>query len=51
MEIAREIGDQPGEGIALGNLGFSYASLGQVEKAVNLLEAVLAIGREIPDHR
>ncbi len=29
LEIAREIGDQRGEGAALGNLGSAYAVLGE----------------------
>ena len=47
LAIAREIGDRRGEGNALGNLGTAYAALGQVERAIDLLEQALRIGREI----
>ena len=49
LVIAREIGDRQGEGIVLGNLGLAYAGLGQVEKAIGLLEQSLRIGEEIKD--
>jgi CHAT domain-containing protein len=49
LAIAREIGNQAGEGIALGNLGVAYVSLGQYERAVVLYAQRLDIAREIGD--
>ena len=51
LVIARAIGDRRGEGIALGNLGFAYAALGQVERAIGYCEQALRIGQEIKDPR
>ncbi len=47
LDIAREIGDRPGEGAALGNLGLAYADLGQFERAISFHEQDLAIAGEI----
>jgi len=47
--ITHEIGDRRGERNALGHLGVAYYRLGQVEKAIGLLEQGLAIGQEIKD--
>jgi tetratricopeptide (TPR) repeat protein len=51
LVIAREIGDRRGEGNTLGSLGLTYAELGQVEKAIELLSQSLRIGTEIKDPR
>ena len=45
LVIAREIGDGRGEGVDLGNLGRAYASLGEIDKAIALLEQSLEIGQ------
>jgi tetratricopeptide (TPR) repeat protein len=49
FEIVREIGDQRGEGAALGNLGNAHAGLGDRKKAKLCLEQALAIGRQVED--
>ena len=49
LAIAREIGDRRGEGTALGNLGIAYSGLGEVERAIDLLEQAPWIGQEIKD--
>jgi tetratricopeptide (TPR) repeat protein len=51
LVITREIGDRRGEGSTLGNLGTAYAHLGQVERAIGILEQALRIGQEITDPR
>ncbi len=51
LVIFREIGDRRGQGRALGNLGTAYAALGEVKKAIGLLEGALRIGQEIQDPR
>ena len=43
--------DRRGEGAKLGSLGLAYAGLGQVEKALSLLEQARRIGEEINDPR
>ncbi len=49
--IAREIGDQQGEGNALGNLGIAYKNLGQYDLAINFHQQYLTIAQEIGDRR
>jgi hypothetical protein len=41
--IAREIDDRRGEGIALNNLGETYAALGETHRAVEYLSEALVI--------
>lgn len=47
--IKREIGDQRGEGIVLGNLGNVYAHLGDARCAIGYYEQAVEISREIGD--
>ncbi len=49
--IFQEIGDQHGEGNALGNLGITYANQGDVHKAIRCFEQALAIRRKIDDRQ
>ena len=49
--IAREIGARRNEGAWLENIGNTYYSLGQVEKAIEYYEDALAISREVVDRR
>ncbi len=49
LAIAREIGDQAGEGVALSGLGNAYRSLGQYQRAIESYQQSLAIAREIGD--
>ena len=49
LAIAREIKDRYSEGVALGNLGFAYFSLGDYAKAIEYAQQQLAIAREIKD--
>lgn len=51
VEAARQLGDRPGEGAHLGNLGLAQAELGQTRRAINCFEQALAICREIGDRR
>ena len=51
LAISREIGDRPGEGWTLNNLGRAYAVLGQQVKAQESYEAALRIRHEIGDRR
>jgi tetratricopeptide (TPR) repeat protein len=50
-EIYRRIADRRGEGAALGNLGLTYADLGQPRLAIDCLQQSLAIAREVGDRR
>ena len=43
LDIAREIGDRQGEGNHLGNLGATYANLGEMSKARAFVQQALAI--------
>ncbi len=49
LAIAGEIGYRRGKAEALRNLGVTHAAVGQVEKAILLLEQALEIGRAIKD--
>ena len=49
MKIAKEIGDRAGEGRAYGNLGITYKSLGDYQKAIEYHEVRLIIAKEIGD--
>ena len=49
MKIAIEIGDRAGEGVAYGNLGNAFRSLGDVRKAIEYHEIHLKIAIEIGD--
>ena len=51
LGLYREIGDRPGEGAALGNLGNAYGLLGEPRRAIEYYEQDLAIAREISDQR
>ncbi len=51
LVITREIGDRRGEGHALGNMGLSYAGLGENQRAIELYDQALAIAREVGDRR
>ena len=50
MKIAKEIGDQGGEGGAYGSLGNAYQSLGDYSKAIEYHEKHLKIAKDIGDH-
>ena len=45
--ISREIGDRPGEGVTLNNIGAVYDSLGQYSEALDYYDQSLFIKREI----
>jgi tetratricopeptide (TPR) repeat protein len=49
LEGCRRIGDRPGEGFALGNLGLAYGALGETRKAIEHHEQNLIVAREIGD--
>ena len=49
LKIAREVGDQAGEGGAYGNLGNAYLSLGDFRKAIEYHEKHLKIAIRIGD--
>ena len=49
MKIAKEIGDRAGEGRAYGNLGNTYQSLGDYQKAIEYHEKRLKVAKEIGD--
>ena len=49
LKIAKEIGDQGGEGAGYGNLGIAYQSLGDYQKAIEYHEKHLKIAKEIGD--
>ena len=49
LEVYQAIGDQAGEGQALGNLGLAYMNLSQYQRAIDLFEKSLDITREIGD--
>ncbi len=51
LAITRETGDRRAEGVALGNLGIAYGSLGETRRAIEHHEQQLAITREIGDRR
>ncbi len=47
--MAKEMGDQDGEGIAYTNLGDAYRSLGDVDKAVQYFTQHLSIAKKLGD--
>ena len=49
MKIAKELGDQRGEGGAYGSLGIAYRSVGDYRKATDNHEKHLKIAKEIGD--
>jgi len=49
LKIAKEIGDRAGEGRAYGNLGNTYRSLGDYQKAIDYHEKHLKIAKQIGD--
>ena len=49
MKIAKEIGDCAGEGAAYGNLGITYQSLGNYQKAIEFHQEGFKIAKEIGD--
>ena len=49
LQIAREMGDQGGEGAAYGNLGNAYQSLDDYQKAMEYHEKDLKIAKEVGD--
>jgi tetratricopeptide (TPR) repeat protein len=51
LAAARKLGDRPGEGVTLGNLGTAYINLGEPRRAIEFHEQALAIDREIGDRR
>src|SRR5207245_4196199 len=51
LQIAREIGDRRGEGVALGNLGLDYYALGEPRRAIEYHEQHLQIARDVGDRR
>jgi tetratricopeptide (TPR) repeat protein len=51
LQLARETGNQMGEGAALGNLGNAYLSLGDARQAIGYYEQQIEITREIDDRR
>ncbi len=51
LAASRRLGDRKDEGIALGNLGSAYLSLGDARKAIEFYEQCLTLHREIGDRR
>ncbi len=51
VHAARETGNQSGEGAHLGNLGSTYAGLGEGDRAIDFYQQALAIAQEISDRR
>ena len=49
LKIAKQVGDRAGEGIANGNIGNTYRSLGNFTKAVDCHESCLKIAKEVGD--
>ncbi|NMG60830.1 tetratricopeptide repeat protein, partial [Geitlerinema sp. P-1104] len=49
LELYRAVGDRPGEGRVLGNLGNAYNSLGQYERAIDFYQRILVLFRALPD--
>jgi tetratricopeptide (TPR) repeat protein len=47
LKAARMMGDQGNEGVHLGNLGLTYATLGETHKAIGHLEQALKITRKV----
>lgn len=51
LQIDRQIGYRQSEAAALGNLGLSYADLGELPKAIEYLQQALDIHRQIGYHQ
>ena len=51
LELSREIGDRPKEGVAMGTLGRLLMDMGHMDEASDLFEKALAIHREVGDKR
>jgi tetratricopeptide (TPR) repeat protein len=51
LAAARRLQHREGEGVALGNLGMSYADLGETHRAIEFFEQALLIDRETGDRR
>jgi tetratricopeptide (TPR) repeat protein len=51
LAIARAVGDQAGEGQALGNLGVIYRESGESDRAIEIFEGRLKIARGLKDKR
>ncbi len=49
LAAARSLGDKQREGAHLGNLGYAYTDLGNVERAIGYYKQVLTITRQIKD--
>jgi len=49
LTMAKEVGDQAGEGQAYGNLGIVYKSQGDCEKAIEYHTQDLVIAKEVVD--
>lgn len=49
LALARKLGDQAGEGTALGNLGIAYDSLEEYDQAIEYYQQHLVIARSIGD--
>jgi tetratricopeptide (TPR) repeat protein len=50
-EAGKRLGRKDAQGMALGNLGLAYSSLGEYQRAIEYHEQYLAIAREIGDRR
>jgi tetratricopeptide (TPR) repeat protein len=51
IDVAREIGDRPGEAKALGNLGNTYSDMGETGLAIRCHKHNLAIAIQIGDRK
>ena len=49
LSLAKELGDRAGEGIAYGNLGSAYHSLGKFQEALENFNKHLSIAKEVGD--
>ncbi len=51
LEIARELGDERSEGADWGNLGLTYAAMGDINRAIECIETAIMIFDKIEDPR
>ncbi len=51
LAAARQLKHREGEGVTLGNLGATYFSLGETERAIQFFEQRLTIARELGDRK